>query len=431
MYKILFISSIVIFSGCSKQLSVVYDEYRNPKPQPYAKNEPCNFTKTLQSIKNKNHVELLKHTEQGLINFYQGNYEQAARNMQSAINLYKRKYENSKLYDATPISVAKLFTNIYLGEKYDKVFLHNYAALSYLFMGKVERAKIESRLAARFQNRARVSFETYKKRYHNYKNAKTISIYEKAFSEINPNHHPYANPFADYIFALACAENNLYSNARSSIANARRHMPNSAILNTKYQQYSQGQNISSVELFFDVGQSPLKSERREAMKMGNGDQRMAYLPSFDFFRNNISYIKILDKQNREVARTSLLVDIDAIKINEFREKLPSMLSLIGTQFTKEIAYFASERQSSGWVEVLIKGLVATVGRPSQATWVTLPKKTLVASFIPKKEETYTMVAFSSSNKELDRKALNISKSSRTKNIYRYFTLKNENFCKAQ
>lgn len=431
MYKIVFISSILLLSGCSKKLSEIYNQTRNPKVQPYCKDEACNFKKILQSIESKNQVEFLKYTEQGLINFYQGNYQKSARNMKKAEDLYEHKYENSWLYDAKPVTVAKMFTNIYMGEKYDKVFLHNYSALSYLFMGKVEDAKIESRKAERFQNRARVSFENYKKKYYSNQNAKIISKYEKTFSQINPNHHPYGNPFADYIFALACAENNEYNNAKSQINNAMRYMPNVDILKTKYKQYGQGQNISTVELFFDVGQSPLKSERREKMTMGNGNQRMAYLPSFDFFSNNISYIEILNKQGKVVAKTSLLVDIDAIKINEFREKLPSMLSLIGTQFAKDIAYFSSERQSSGWVEVLIKGLVATVGRPSRATWVTLPKKTLVASFVPKNGETYTMVAFSNSHEELDRKILNISKNSQTKNIYRYFILKNENFCKNQ
>ena len=427
MYKILLISSLLLLTSC-RGLSEKVDGILHKKPQAYNHNEPCNLIQTAQSIQQSNQITLLKNAELGLVNFYQKNYKASARAMRDAQMLYEQTYENSKYYDATPISVAKLFTKEYLGEKYDKVFIHNYSALSYLFMGDVEGAKSESRMADRFQNRAKISFENYKRRYHNYKNSKTISRYEDTFSRINPQHHPYTNPFADYIFALACAENNLYGNARASINNAIQDMPDADILKTKYKQYSQGRDIQTVELFFDVGQSPLKSEFKEKMNMGNGQQKMVYLPSFDFFANNVSYIKILDSHNDEVAKTSLLVDVDAIKINEFREKLPSFLSLVGTQFTKDVAFFASERQASGWVEILIKGFVALHGRPSQATWVTLPKKTLVASFMPKKSERYTMVVISNSGQELDRETLDISRITNTKNIYRYFRIKDDNFC---
>lgn len=425
-YKTLLISSLFLIIGC-KQISKTIDTYAHPKPQPYSKDNPNDLTKVRQSIINNNQIPLLQKAEFGLINLYQQNYQASARSMNQAKLLYEKTYENSKYYDATPNSIAKVFSNVYMGEKYDKVFIHNYTAIAYLLMGKVEDAKAESRMAERFQNRAKVSFEEYKRKYDNSKNAKLISKYEEKFSQIDPQHHPYANPFADYIFALACAENGNYCDPNDYIKKAMRYLPDSQILESKLKQYSQREKVSTVELFFDVGQSPLKSEFKDEMKMGNGDVRTVYLPSFDFFKNNTSYIKIIDSHGREITRTSLLVDVDAIKINEFREKLPSLLSLISTQFVKDLAYYASERQSSSWLEVLLKGIIALHGRPSQATWVTLPKKTLVASFVPKKNESYSMIVVSNAGNTTDRRKLQFTKNSQTKNIYRYFSIKENNF----
>ena len=247
------------------------------------------------------------------------------------------------------------------------------------------------------------------------------------FNSVNAKHNPYQNPFAYYISALSYAEDEDYGNALIDIRKALKFLPNSKILKEKLKLYGQKKRVDSIELFFDIGQSPLKSQVQLEMKMGNGEKRMATLPTFTLSNSNIDHIEIIDNRGERVAITSLLSDVNAIKINEFKEKLPTILSLISKELALSVGSEALNGQSK-LVAGVVKAGMAIYSQVETATWSLLPQKILVASFQATENQSYKMLMRSKGGVLLSTSTLIIAKNSSTKNIYKHLLLRKNKIC---
>ena len=228
---------------------------------------------------------------------------------------------------------------------------------------------------------------------------------------------------------MGYAEDGDYDNAQVDIRNAMKYSFDNQLLQDKLLSYQKQEKERTIELFFDVGQSPLKSQKQLKMNMGNGEQRMAYLPDYTLDENNnIHSIKIVDSQNNEVAKSSLLCDINAIKVNEFREKLPAILSIL----TKEASISLGSKlltEKSKLLATIFKTGSAIYGQNDISTWSLLPQKILVISFIPKKDERYKMAIIDNNGNTIREKSLDIKLNKNLKNIYKHYTIRNNKVCK--
>jgi hypothetical protein len=155
---------------------------------------------------------------------------------------------------------------------------------------------------------------------------------------------------------------------------------------------------------------------------------MAYLPSYSLEISDIESIKIIDSQGQEVARTSLLSDINAIKVNEFKEKLPAILSMLTKEATISLGSEALDKKSK-LLATIFKTGSAIYGQNDTSTWSLLPQKILVASFSPKKGEKYTIETLSKEGSLLDRYPLEISTQTDLKNQYRHYMIRDSTVCK--
>ena len=164
------------------------------------------------------------------------------------------------------------------------------------------------------------------------------------------------------------------------------------------------------------------------MDMGNGEERMAYLPSYILNRSSIDYIKITNSKNEEVARSFVLSDINAIKINEFKEKLPAMLSILTKEISLTIGSEALDKKSK-ILSTVFKTGTALYGQNDVSTWSLLPEKILVLSFVPDAKESYQISIVDKSGKTLSQEALTIDKTNKLKNIYKHYTLRDRKICK--
>ena len=426
MYKKISISLTLLslFSGC-KVASDMLHKGIAPTVHNYNKSsttlKECNFDKTLNIVA-QNQNELLKNSELGLAYYFKHTPKQSNRYFDQAINKY-RINENK-----ATIALSNIVRNEYQGEGFDKVFLHNYKAINYLMLGDAEAARVEAKNSNVVQAEEKIKLQNFTAKYgQNNKNTHLVSRYEKLFSSVNPQHNPYQNPFAYYISALGYAEDGDYDNALVDIRNAIKFSNNSTLLQHKLSSYQKRDNQSSVELFFDVGQSPLKSQVKLKMDMGNGEERMVYLPSYRVEISDIDYIKIVDSQGNEVVRSSVLSDINAIKINEFREKLPAILTVVTNEASISLGSEALDKKSK-LLATLFKTGSALYGQNDVSTWASLPEKILVVSFVPNKEESYIMVVVKKNGELLVKKKIDIKKTEKLKNVYRHYTIRDNQIC---
>lgn len=427
MSKNFLITILLLFllTACKEASNLLHKTIVN-KPQNSKKSilalKACKLNKAMSIVNNENQNSLLKNSELGLGNYFNNNYIVSNKHLDIAINEY-RNNEDKAIFD-----ISTFLKKEYQIEGYDKVLLHNYKAINYLLLGDAEAARVEAKNSNIIQYREREKLNKFKKE-NSKKNQNTqlYSRYEKLFNHVNAEHNPFQNPFAYYISALAYAEDKDYENALIDIEKAKKFFPNTEVLTRKQKIYENKEDNKSIELFFDIGQAPLKSQVALKLDIGNGETRTAYLPSFHLEISDVDYICIKDNKGNEVARTSLLVDINAIKINAFKEKLPSMLYLISEQVT--ISLTSSKLNSnSKAVSGLFNAGAVIYGQNSTSTWSFLPQKTLVTSFIPKASEEYSMFVVSKNGETLDKKLLILGKYQKTKNIYRHFNIPINKFC---
>ena len=419
---ILFMS---IFSGCQVASEMLHKTI-DPKVHSYSKSsdalKECKFDKAINIVR-QNQNRLLKNSELGLAYYFKNSHQQSNQNFDNAINIYRINENKST------IALSNIVKNEYQGEGFDKVFLHNYKAINYLMLGDSESARVEAKNSNMLQQQEKLKLHKFKERYDKEsRNAHLSSRYDVLFNSVNPQHRPYQNPFAYYISALGYAEDGDYDNALVDIRNAIKFSNESMLLKRKLLAYQSRESKSSLELFFDVGQSPLKSQVRLKMDMGNGEQRMAYLPSYTLEKSDIDYIKIIDSQNKEVARSSVLSDINAIKINEFKEKLPTILSILTKEATITMGSEALDKKSR-LLATIFKTGSAVYGQNDVSTWSLLPEKILVVSFVPKEREKYMMEVILKSGKVVNREALEVGGAEKLRNIYRHYNIRNSKVCK--
>ena len=417
--------SILLFTSCREASNLLHSTIESQSHDYKTSTlalKSCKVNEAISIVKNNKNI-LLKSLELGLGNYYKDDYLTSNKHFDIAINEY-RKDDNKALFD-----ISSFLKKEYQLEGYDKVLLHNYKALNYLLRGEAEKARVEAKNSNILQKEEQKKLKRFKKiNSKENLNKHLFSRYEKLFNHVNAQHNPYQNPFAYYISALAYAEDEDYENALIDINQAKIFFPNAKVLEHKLKQYKEQNSSNSMELFFDIGEAPVKSQVALKLNMGNDEQRMAYLPSFHLEINDIDHIDIKDSKGNTIAKSSILVDINAIKINEFKEKLPSMLYLISQQAS--ISLTSSKLNAHSKVlSGLFNAGAAIYGQNSTATWSFLPEKTLVISFVPKASETYSIFVVSKNGEVLDEKLLTWKKNKKIKNIYKSFTIRLHKICK--
>ena len=364
--------------------------------------------------------EFLKKTELGLLNFHESKHKESQKYFQEAVDIY-RDAENKPL-----VSFSEITTINYNGEGYDKVLLHNYNALNYLMMGDLEKAKVETKNSNFIQKYERQKFYTEIENFKeiNEEYGTVLDTYEQLFKSVDATHNPYQNPFAYYVSALLYEEDEEYDDSYIDIKNALKYYSNSKILKDKLQLYKSNRYADTdkrVELFFDIGKSPIKMQIKIPVKTDKNKQNMLYLPTFKIYKSIVDQIIVIDSDDKLIAESSILSDIDAIKVNEFKAKLPSLIKKLATETGKEVLTDALSQKSSS-IGAVAKTLSTVYSQNNLLTWSSLPKRIDVISFIPSKNETYRLKILGKNGKILHNKKLGLNCSKKQKNCYQYYRI---------
>jgi len=361
--------------------------------------------------------KFLQNSELGLQNFYQSKHIKAKKQFQEAVDIYRIDEDKAE------IAVSKFAIFDYHGEGYDRVLLHNYSALNYLLMGDLENAMVETKNSNLLQENERQKFYDAIKNFKKTEDKSSIYLdrYEDLFKSVNPAHNPYQNPFAYYVSALLYEEDGKYDEALIDIKNALKFY-DVDIFREKLQLYRSAKSSQRVELFFDLGNSPTKEQINVSIKTDKDKKDNLYLPTFKIHKTSIDKIIITDSNDKIVANSSLLCDIDAIKVNEFKKKLPSLLG----KFTAECGKLALNdtlSKTSSSLGAVSKTFTTIYSQNNLMTWKNLPKRIDVISFTLKENESYNLKVIDKNGKIVHNQKLKLECSKKHKNCYGYYRLK--------
>ncbi len=148
---------------------------------------------------------------------------------------------------------------------------------------------------------------------------------------------------------------------------------------------------------------------------------MLYLPTFKLYKTKIDKIIITDSHDKTVAESTILSDIDAIKVNEFKAILPSLIGRWIAESSKEILIETLSQKSSS-AGALVKTISTIYSQNNLQTWSTLPKRVDVISFIPKESESYRLKIIDKDGKILNYKKLKLNCIKKQKNCYKYYRI---------
>ena len=423
---ILYFTILFLLTSCQQASKLLHETLIHTSHDVKAEHhalEKCDFQKA-QEIVSTNKSLFLRNAEEGLLSFYQRDFTKSRQYFETAIDIY-RQDENRPV-----VAVSKYVISDYCGDGYDKVLLHNYNALNYLLMGNLEDAKVETRNSDFIQQKERQQFyekirdyEKVKKRYEG-----IINRYEVLFQNVNPAHNPYQNPFAFYISALLYEESGKFDEALIDIRHALQFDKESSLLHEKRTYYSSQRAPAPrrVELFFDIGRSPVKTEERIAVKVSDKEEKL-YFPSYVLYLSDIEKIELCNSAGSVVATSSTLSDINAIEINAFKKELPDIINSIVTEGVKE-AVADGLQKNVPVVAPFYQMFKVIYSHRNQLSWTTLPQKIDVISFVPQKGEVYMLKAVDKNGKILDTKQLEWHCSKKFKNCYMHYLLKNNRFC---
>ncbi len=375
----------------------------------------------------KSEVLFLRDVQLGQIAFYQKDFRNAEIYFNKAVDFYQHREKRPVL------ALSDYLVFDYNGEGYDKVFLHNYNALNYLLIGDLENAMVESRNSDFIQRQERVKFYKEISSYHPSKqlDQSLLNRYEVLFSHVNPAHNPYQNPFSFYLSALLYEEKGAYDEAMIDMQNALKWYPDSSIMKEKLAIYkSHKKNRKRVEIFFDIGRSPVKTQENISVKVTADASKILYLPSFELYLSDISKIIVTDSIGNVVATSSILSDIKAIKINAFKKKLPSLLDKLISEIAKEaISYEVTKHY--GTAGSFYKMLNVIYSQNNNFSWILLPERIEVISFVPKKKENYILKVIDKNGKILDRLSFCPNFTKNLKNFYHCYVVKDGKFCRVE
>ena len=365
----------------------------------------------------------LQNSERGLQKFRENKYHRSIKSFKKAIDIY-RHAENKPIVSLSDIAIMD-----YYGEGYDKVFLHNYNALNYLMLEDLENANIETKNSNFVQQEEKKKYIRQIRNFYEKKEKykAILNRYEKLYKQVNEKHNPYQNPFAYYISALLYEEEGLCDEAYIDIKNALNFEPKSKILKDKLKFYAQKRFLCNsqdrrVELFFDIGIGAVKQQVKVPVKIDKEQQKMLYLPTFKLYKSRVDHVNIIDAKRNIIARSSVLCDVDAIKVNAFKAQLPSLIEKMFKESSKDIASSVIAEKSSA-VGAAYNAFSVIYSQNNIQTWENLAKHIDVASFIPKKNMQYSLQIIDKNGKIVHEEKLNIKFNSKLKNRYHYYYIK--------
>lgn len=302
----------------------------------------------------------------------------------------------------------------YAGEGYERVFVHQYQAMNYLFSNNLDAARVEVRRANIEQRLALNEHESeltdaeekgreYAEKNKSFMNAfaameavagKVKNSFQNAYTfyasgviyEIlgKPN-----DAYIDYKSALEIFPDNIY--VQKDVLRLARQLD----MRDDYELYKKrytfklskpGKDEGELVVFFEHGFAPAKTEVSVPIFTGQQIQKVAF-PIYAMQWQAPSSLRVSIEGGASIGETSPIVYVQAMAVKALQEKLPGMLTrqILRVVAKKEMAEQAG-KAGGAWVKLGADIFNIVSENADRRSWLTLPNDAqILRGSLPKGE----------------------------------------------
>lgn len=247
----------------------------------------------------------------------------------------------------------------YEGEPFEKVLIHSYKALNFLFLGQFESARVEIRrsFARQQENRQRHEKEIAAlEEEARDRQIPTSSLLREARAQYEEPRsgwaagvlNPYEDPFAYYLSALIYEFNGEYNDAYIDLKRVQELKPGIpcvendllrtaklAGLGDAYRDWSERlgrparfvnrQEEGEIFVFLQAGMGPRKEEVRLVLPVPEAGLVTVALPRYGRVPSRFAKAALYDSEGRLLGETAVLTDVETLAIRNLEERMPILV----------------------------------------------------------------------------------------------------------
>lgn len=324
----------------------------------------------------------------------------------------------------------------YEGEPFEKVLIHSYKALNFLFLGQLESARVEIRrsFARQRENRQRhereiaaLEEEARNRQIH------TSSLLREARAQYNELGsgsagamlHPYEDPFAYYLSALVYEFNGEYNDAYIDLKRTQELRPGVpcvendllrtaklAGLGDAYLEWSERlgrparfanrQSEGEIFLFLQAGMGPRKEEVRLILPVPEAGLVTVALPRYGRVPSRFHKAALYDLEGRLLGETAVLTDLEALAIRNLEDRMPILVLKQVLRAAAKGLVAATAADQGGPAAALVANVFNLLSEQADLRcWTTLPRDFQVARIpVPTGRQRLTLAFLDGSGRRL-------------------------------
>lgn len=413
----------LILGGCSAS-SVLkpYPSQMAATKQEIAAGQLANVQLDLDK-KRESADKILYMMERGRVSQLLSDFDSSINDFSVVIDAMKEHEEKARITaTGAAAQTSAIFTNDnaipYAGEPYERVFVHNYQALNYLFKNDLEAAGVEVRRANLEQQNA---LRKYSDEVEDAKegkdadkilnsNANQMSKFEALSKLAGKVKNSFQNAYTFYVSGLIYQARGEDNDAYIDFKKALEIYPDNQYIRAEvvrlakqlhmaedYERYSKEvdkklvvspkNGEGKVVILFEHDYVPEKQEIKFPLVVFD----QVHTVAFPTYSANAYYYKPLTLQvaGASVGSTAQIVDVSALAAKSLSERLPMIMIRQGLRF-------AARDQSKQALNGSLIGAVANIGHlllntADRRSWLTLPAGAqIMYSIVPKGEQQLTI-----------------------------------------
>lgn len=407
--------SFLLLQGCS-----AFTSYRNRIEGPLERFESGDLEGSYEDLEKrgrKGTARLAYLLEAATVLHTKGDLEGSNR-VFSASETLIRSYEERAVISLsdTASKGASLVLNEqtipYEGEPFEKVLVHSYKALNFLFLGQIDSARVEIRrsFARQQENRQKHEREIAAlEEEARDRRMQTSGLLREAHAQYDElgfasagAGNPYEDPFAYYLSALIYEFNGEFNDAYIDLKRAQELRPgvpcveNDLLRTAKLSGLSEAYRDWSERLgrqarflnreaeaelfvFLQCGMGPRKEEVRLVLPVPEAGLVTVALPRYGRVASRFEKAALYDSDGRLLGETAVLTDVETLAIRNLEDRMPVLVLKQVLRAAAKGFMAATAADQGGAAAALAVNLFNLVSEQADLRcWTTLPRDLQVA-----------------------------------------------------
>lgn len=355
---ILYALIVVLLSGCaSASVFVSYPAQLLPIKQQINSRQYTNAQETLDAYRHDADSTLYM-MERGRVSHLANDRKSSIKDFEQVIAQVRAQDEKAKVsVTGTAAQGGAILLNDnaipYVAQGYERVFVHHYQAMNFLFSKNVEAAQVEVRRANEEQNLALANHERElaeaEEKGGRYLDANsgfmnTFSGMENIAGRVK---NSFQNAYTFYVSGLIYESQGEYNDAYIDYKKALEIFPGNTFvqddvlrlarrlgMRDDYERFKKlfnkeaqkiGEDEGQVIVLFEQGFVPPKLETHVGIFIDSHVQKVAF-PFYASIWQNTSVLEVTTGEGKHLGVTSPIVHVQALAVKSLQEKLPAMLT---------------------------------------------------------------------------------------------------------